>query len=276
MKKLVPPSWDSMEDFDAIIHHKTSQRRARLEQLRPVVESTYLSYTSTLQNPARTSSLSHDDAQHLVQCYETSTHGLAELKRKLDLLNETVLCPYCDINIPTTFDHHLPKHVFPELSVCAYNLVRACHSCQTDERSTQEWCDASGRRLLLHPYYDPIDEQGPLFVARIEVSSPYRVDYALNYDLSHVKWFTQFSTHWATLGLRDRYGRAASHQLISVINLVRSISRSAQTAQRGLKDYADRERRTWGPNHWRVALYAAAADDAEFIRYALRSRSHEA
>lgn len=44
-------------------------------------------------------------------------------------------------------------------------------------------------------------------------------------------------------------------------------------AQRGLRSYAERERQEWGPNHWEVALYAAAADDSEFIRYALGSRA---
>lgn len=276
MKKLHAPGWDSMEDFDAIIQHKESDRRARLLGLRAIIESSCRSYTSTLGSSPGVSTIADSDARDdLVQCYETHTVGLERLKSKLDEINNIYICPYCDINVATTFDHCLPKRVFPEFSVCAYNLVRACHSCQNDERSTKEWCDDYGRRLLLHPYYDPIDDQGPLFVAKIDISTwlP-RIDYALNEDLGrNVSWFKQLCTHWSALDLRRRYSKSALLELPSLMSLVRTLSRSVSEAQDGLKDYAEQECRSRGSNHWRVALYAAAADDAEFIRYALLSRS---
>lgn len=273
MKKLRIPNWDPMDDFDMIVQNKDSSRRTRLQALRSVVESSYHSYASILQRPRPTSKLASDDKQTFVHCYETRTVGLDTLKRRLDELNDVTTCPYCDINTATTFDHHLPKHDFPEFSICAYNLVRACHSCQNDERDTKKWCNDHGKRLLLHPYYDPIDEQGPLFVAKIDVSESLpRVDYVLNEILGReVGWFSQLSAHWKELDLPRRYGRAARQELTNAANLVKSWSGSPAAKQKGLKTYAEHERRSWGPNHWRVALYTAAADDAEFIRYALRA-----
>lgn len=278
MKKLNAPDWRPLDDFDAIIANKSLTRRRRLRRARARVKSSYCSYRSKLRAPPRPVALSPRLKRDLQHCYSTATAGLQELKKRLERLNDTVLCPYCDISEATTYDHHLPKAAFPEFSICAYNLVPACHACQKDERATQAWCDGRGRRLLLHPYYDPIDGQGPLFTAKITTSmSLPRVDYQLNATIgSTVKWFPQLTTHWNTLNLGLRYARIARYELPGLMNLIRGCFRRAEDAQRGLKAQAEALTQAYGPNHWKVALFAAAADDAEFIRYALRGGRHEA
>lgn len=268
MKKLVVPDWDCLEDFDAITARK--KRRVALKVLRPKIEKSYAEYESRLNSSYRKSDYAEEEKSDLLHCYASETKGLTKLKTRLRALHDLVLCPYCDINTATTFDHHVPKDDFPEFSVFAPNLVRACHSCQTDERATQEWRDADGCRLLLHPYYDAIDDGEPLFSATIHFSSsPQCVEYEVPGERERPQGSHRFFTHWEALDLGPRYGRASRDLLRSTLNLIRSKARSPEQVQRVLQEYSGRERRDLGPNHWRSVFYAAAADDMPFIRYAL-------
>lgn len=104
--------------------------------------------------------LTATDQEYLRSLYENG-NKITELFRKN--YNERVKqhnmlyaykCPYCTLNEANTLEHILPKQLYPEYAVHAYNLIPCCSKCNTYKGDDIK--DVSGTPWTLNFYYhDP-------------------------------------------------------------------------------------------------------------------------
>lgn len=171
MKNLIPLDGDPFNYFELIRQSKLSTASEQLEQIRLTIKDRYDDYKA-LTDPNQLEKLSPNngftDAQEeaLWQCYDVKTKELIALKSKIKENQVGSLgakCQYCGISAPDSFDHYLPKSVFPEYSVCSYNLIPCCPKCNLDK--LDYWIDTkSGNRLIINFYYDRLPLEQYLFV----------------------------------------------------------------------------------------------------------------
>ncbi|WP_157531406.1 MULTISPECIES: HNH endonuclease [unclassified Kitasatospora] len=64
-------------------------------------------------------------------------------------------CPFCGHGIVRQLDHYLPKASYPALCVTPLNLIPVCKDCNEIKKS---FVATSIESLLIHPYYDRIDD----------------------------------------------------------------------------------------------------------------------
>ncbi len=165
MRRLPATTIDSMLHHRAIVEAKTEPRRYRLQTVdaRVGVRMAALSALGPLTLPqddlgttcvGKCNGCIHDDLRHT---WESSSGPLQKLKALLidefERNGPNNSCPYCGIDAVHTFDHHLPKDFYPEFSVAAANLVRACERCNTLKTNAAP----AGTARFLDPVIDPLD-----------------------------------------------------------------------------------------------------------------------
>tara|TARA_R110002050_G_scaffold183090_1_gene316592 strand:+ start:439 stop:1365 length:927 start_codon:yes stop_codon:yes gene_type:complete len=96
---------------------------------------------------------------------------LEDMRRRHGLL----FCPSCgEPGKPGTLDHYLPKDVYPELAAVIANLTPMCSECQG--RKGTDFQDEQGRKIFIHPYFDPIDQ----VLISLDIGEPYSSPAAFN------------------------------------------------------------------------------------------------
>lgn len=138
MKNLVPLRTSYFKEFETIVDAKQESRKNILKFAYDMIESQYLKYEQSVDELAEilqykldyTDNIDLKDA--LLHCYEAPTKPLDLIKKKIILLQSNEFrdkCHYCGINMVDTFDHYLPKSLFPEYSVMPINLFPCCAQC---------------------------------------------------------------------------------------------------------------------------------------------------
>lgn len=94
-----------------------------------------------------------EQRKELIKLYEKfkSNRDPVRFHDELMLLSER--CLYCNIGIPESLDHYLPKSKFPLLSINPANLIPCCYSCNTRLNSVS----SHGEALIVHPYFNKIN-----------------------------------------------------------------------------------------------------------------------
>jgi hypothetical protein len=138
------------------------RRRENLDSLTPTVLSRYSDYLEHEGDPSALGSSStprgSTDGDFLYDCY-ASGNGADSGAVRAARATSRGYCPYCGLRLRRRpmnknheSDHHLPRSVFPEFSILCVNLVSACHDC--NEHKGAGCVTKTGRRRLLHPYFD--------------------------------------------------------------------------------------------------------------------------
>ena len=277
MTPIPPPPWDACDDYDAIVKDKQSERRARLQSLRPTIRRIYDRYLTRaaerrLDQQWPATSIDDDVGRDLRHCYETPTESMKALRRRLmDLLGRhgKRRCPYCGIGQVTELDHYLPKVDFPELSVCAYNLIPCCHDCN-HLRGDHDW-DLGRRPSVIHVFYEKIDTEHGHLQARISFDDgEFDVVFSVIVD-GRRPFSARFREHFETLNLAARYSLQAIDELSEFISDIggaleadAELDGEHEVRQEASKR-ADRRTAIYGANHWKAAFYRAAAESPEVI-----------
>ena len=139
MKPLAYPITDFSVTFEKIISRKHEPFKGTLNNIKQTViqrEVAYINNMKALKSTA-TANWQPNQVDALQKCYTSDTEGLGILKdHLLSLLSESkvnnndfTVCPYCLLRKPDSWDHHLPKEKYPELSVAPRNLIYVCTSC---------------------------------------------------------------------------------------------------------------------------------------------------
>lgn len=272
MKPLRRPTWDASEDFDAIVTVKRNLEAKRaLSEVRPAVHSGVSRYRACVPHLElfRGGCVSLEQKGELLACYEGSrrTHPCKRMLARVRALNPSPRCPLCGVDSVQTFDHYLPKSLFPELAVCAYNLIPACYRCNT--KRNDRW-RIEAERSTLHPYYDWIPEQTRLLDAEVTVSKGQPLArFRVEAELDAPGFAGRFARHCKELGLLEHFEISASWMLVNIIDDLRGQDFDFERAQAELERSGRRRAHRFGENHWEAALRRGAARSPAFIHHAL-------
>lgn len=168
MKRINKPSYLPKEFLQDVIDRKKRENKERLQGLQEQLERLYDAYTDKADKSslhglhtqwAYNKKDTKSDGYFLYHQYDNSKKAMAELQAKIIEANggNVVLkCPLCGLRDTSDMDHYVPRQLFPEYSIHAYNLIPTCHQCNTEK--SNHWCK-DGKRLIFNAYYDsPTDE----------------------------------------------------------------------------------------------------------------------
>lgn len=154
--------------LNKVIASKKGVNKTRMEGMRVDLETRYDEYSVKADNNTLHSLVerwhydkndSTTDGYFLYGQYDNSKKSMSDLQAKIIEANngEIVLkCPICELRDAKDMDHYVPRQLFPEFSVNAYNLIPTCHDC--NNLKSTSWCE-QGHRLIFNAYYDtPTDE----------------------------------------------------------------------------------------------------------------------
>lgn len=126
--------------------------RARPAKIRNIIKHAPQTFTTDIEN--------------LIKLYEVFRDKWAE-----ELLNDLkiTVCPYCnreyifryvntktkDAKILATLDHYYDKSTYPFLAVSFFNLIPACHNCNSKFKHTKNFFN----ELHIHPYEDSFNDK---------------------------------------------------------------------------------------------------------------------
>lgn len=267
MKPLPRPSWDAASDFDAIVATKHSAAKRVLTQVRQAVHlaiGRYLDQAPHLEN-FRGGTPTPEQRTALLECFESGrrTNSCKAMLARLELKR----CPLCGVDTAKTFDHYLPKSLFPELVVCAYNLIHVCHRCNSARGD--DWLGKHGRSTL-HLYYDEIETQEPLLEAEVAISKDGPcARFRVNATLDAPGFAGRFARHCEALDLVEVFEGCASAMLLDIVDDLRGQELDIPQVQAALEHSAMKRGERHGANHWEAALRRGIARSNTFIVYAL-------
>ena len=272
MMLLPRPTWDASEDYDAILKVKRSaDARDALTEVKSGVHSSGSRYRACAPDLERFNGEPMTAVQRtaLLNCFKADrrTAPCRQMLAKIRALKPSPECPLCGVDTDATFDHYLPESLFPDLVVCAYNLIPACHRCNNVRGD--RWMGEHGRSTL-HLYYDWIPADLRILEAKVFVANELPVArFCVNAQSNSRGFPGRFARHCEALGLIGLFDRRASSVLLDIVDDLREQGFAFERAKAELLRSASSRARRRGVNHWEVALRRGAAHSADFIRYAL-------
>jgi hypothetical protein len=162
MRSVLLPVAANFDVFEEIAHKKSESILLALIACAEDVKARYAEYWDHRFQIEDVVPLEWDGVDHraLLHCYNSGTDGLRALKSQLinslrttnafDLLR----CPYCQAREPRTWDHFLPKELYPEFSINPANLIYVCPTCNLKKGDRL----FAGPREAMHVYFDPIPD----------------------------------------------------------------------------------------------------------------------
>lgn len=275
MKALVAPDpRTAFAYYERIVAAKHSDYSARVAQLRGRVEEAYSSYwgrRGSLEQLEPLSGLSQDERKLLAECYDGPKRAVEPLR---ELMEDEIWarqsdqargeCQLCGLDMPKTFDHYLPKAVFHEFAVCAFNLVPCCYDCNVN-KGKRPWRRAN-ERASLHLYFDEVEVDSAHLEAEIvERRRGYRVEYRL-IQTAGSPFARRYELHCKTLDLLTRFEKRATGRLDTIRNDISDMSGyPLESVAQVFGRMAKARERALGANHWEAALYHAASRAHDFI-----------
>jgi hypothetical protein len=205
------------------------------------------------------------DCEH---CYDNETVPLAELKRKVEGVlptNNNFYCPLCGISKWETFDHFVPKSLFPDFSVLPRNLIACCWKC--NHFKGNRW-EREKPPVVLNAYYDPWPRKRFLtaFVDfDLRTGASVRFEVLNNVRPGRIAR-ERLATHVDRLELLERFGEAGAEALDDYrISLSVHGHKTRAQRRRFLLQEAAGVIRKHGVNHWRAVLLDALANCTSFL-----------
>ncbi len=277
MKKIAPLSSPPLLHFDAIVEGKERRTKALLHAARPMVSRRFRAYRTYAPRFERFRAITiyHPATKNaLLQCYGAGNTAYDELFAAIQLAFEQagqMHCPYCGLCAAGSIDHYLPKHQFPELAVCHWNMILACMDCNIRFKRTQ-WREA-GKRVYLHPYFDNIDETRAYLHAAIDIRNNVP---AVKYSVvmppgGDPEFYNHYERHCRGLKLFKRFAHEATLKLDDMRTDIQVLTPNGrpQTLQHKFDSMAAKRSKTRGSNHWEVALLRAMASSPAAIQWCL-------
>lgn len=274
MRNLTPPSLDPEDVLRRTIDAKDDpQRRKRLDALLPLVLKRYADWAA---NPAAALDtlvplgLTDEQEADLLHCYTYRTTPVNQLIRHIRAVQARGIrskCHYCGIDAPRRTDHYLPKESFAEFAIHPVNLLPACTVCNEKKGKVLREA-AAGARVVRHLYIDEIPAACFLRARIHHVDGDPVAEFELDVGAIPEAARKGIASHFARLGLLDRYAEAANDVIDDIRSWICEYAEGQSLAQAAakLRREAARRSRVYGPNLWEGVLVRALADDDTFVR----------
>ena len=183
------------------------------------------------------------------------------------LFKNVPLCPICGIDPVTELDHHLPRSIFPPLSIYARNLIPVCHLCNSTKLAG--FGDQSqGEIAYLHAYFDTLPDINFLKAVVTLQGCGMHVNFEIkDHDLLPDGYSRRLSDQIKNLKLNARYQDEVNTYITShtVALHLSYVNRDKKTVRKFLNAQAKVEETAFYRNHWRPTLLYALADSDEFV-----------
>lgn len=168
MKRINKPNILPKNLLVDVCNSKKGANKVRMQSLKTDLEQRYDEYVEKADSGVLQDLIpmwdydknaTHSDGYFLYHQYDNSKKSMSDLRAQIIEANhgEVVLnCPICELREGKDLDHYVPRQLFPEFSVHAYNLIPTCHECNNQKLSL--WCQ-DNQRVFFNAYYDtPTDE----------------------------------------------------------------------------------------------------------------------
>jgi len=277
MKKLVP--LESQEYFSYFIQILKQKRKVKdiLTEMQDTIELRYQRYCENKEDLSviEVETFTQDQKKALLHCYEVSTKALESVKKQISELQEPTVrgkCQYCGIGVPTTFDHYMPKGIFPEYSVLPINLVPCCYECNNIRG--ENWLLENKQRMTVNLYFDDLLMVKCLFS---EISYSDNIP-ETNFQMWSIdpsannQSFEQLKRHYSMLDLEKRYKLQAAGVISETkrsIVIHTKLPCSREEIKQWLLDEARAKSDTFGINYWEASLMEGLANCDRFLQECL-------
>jgi hypothetical protein len=264
VKQITPPNTNSKTLFDNIVKWKHLATRNTLNVVRGRIFSEYDNYLSHNLCTKTPIVLTAFERKALLNCYISRTKALISLRN--DVLNTTILCPYCNVIPSSQVDHFIPKTRFPEFSILTINLIAICGPCNLVK---DENFAANGNRFFLHAYLDRFPADSTCLRARV-IWDGNKISFEFSLiqncpGVSNVLYET-LKEHIKRLNLLSLYAEAASEEFNDRDDWSDESDTPATLRRRILRNI-NKKRMREGPLSWRAALWRAVHDDDKAVNY---------
>lgn len=277
MKSLALPTRDAVADLDLSILRKRQPAKGRLQAHREAILTLFDNYTDRgAWNFERADALDHlpeEVRRDLLTTYKfTYPNGpLRDLRTELLSIREN-LCPYCQLEPPSTLDHFLPKSRHQPFASFAPNLIPMCKTCNTLKGTKGS---SKALQFFTHAYFDEILDGEKFVIAQVAVGAQhiatnFAIDFSADIDASI---FQRLAYQFSVLRLTSRF------QLASVDVIYNQASKlewmevegcDEEDRRKSLEGDANTEAKQFGSNYWKAALLAALADNRAFYSEGFR------
>lgn len=178
-------------------------------------------------------------------------------------------CPLCGVGNVAHCDHHLPKSLYPDLSILPTNLVPACHFCNDKKHAKYP---ATAAQQTFHPYFDQHLLRDSWVRATLNPGPPP----VLVFDTAPPPAWPPIDRdrvrrHFDVCGLAITFTTNANDELPILRDRLTRLANSggAVAVQQFLNE--ERDLHLVRPNSWQYATYRALAADAWFVNGGYRS-----
>lgn len=269
MLRCLPiPVSDPLLDYEKAIGGRNTEREELLRQVRNSVVVAYSKYRSDLGASGLTPIRLSESAKAFLK----SSYDLTYSTRRLNALRGSVLattsaihgkCPMCGVSRASAIDHYLPKSLYPEFSIYAFNLIPICPRCN---ELKSDRCQNNSPHEFFHVYLD-FEPDYPLICATIETNPDLKIRYFVNPARSESDHLTiAFARQFEILELERHFVNEAIGELFGQYDVFLSVfndegSRGLTKLVRAISKTSER---VWGHNYWRTALYAGLVRSHDF------------
>lgn len=204
----------------------------------------------------------------LVGCYEGRTKKVKEVFTLIETSQSAGflrVCPYCGITLPKTYDHYLPKTLFPELSVHALNLIPCCGTCNGIKGDV--WKNETNIAFL-HLYSAIIPDEEFLSVELFTRPSANSIGAKFHLkkpeDMDNDVW-NILSCHYENLKLLERYDELANDEITRIFtSCVCHLNDGGNSIAGFLVPLGKSEESLYGLNYWLAILIKALSSNVIF------------
>lgn len=279
MKKLNPPiDIDSKKILAEIITAKKISKSASVisflnsEKLR--IDTRFDEYTSkftALELVQISDSPYPKGREELISCYNSGGKNLKDLKDKIRSKQtqfDNEKCMYCRIKDNDTFDHYLPKDIFPEFSPLALNLIPCCNTC--NKKKSEYWKE-NNERGIINFYLDDIPNEQFLF-AGILIDKKNNQNIKVRFFIKNVNniptaLYSTIDKHYCKLGLLKRYDSASNSAISELKRTLNTFGKelSLKSKKNALVELSEQLSIDYGVNYWKAILWRAISDIDDFF-----------
>ena len=252
--------------------NKDPEYKERIGNLDDAIKDQFLLYDKSFFSNTLEKINSHghsdDEKRDLLKLYSYKSAIIKRLKINITTTDTNRIintCPNCTISEINSFDHYLPKELFPEFVVNPKNLFPSCTICN-GYKSTR-WIN-NGKRLFLNLYLDLQSPEQYLYANLIFDKDVVTALFFLknNGGISDDD-FEIIESHYSKLHLLERFCLSSNEVITSLENTISSFAKKLAIDE--IKELSieksEKDKIAFGQNYWKSVLEIALINSDEYM-----------
>jgi 5-methylcytosine-specific restriction endonuclease McrA len=205
---------------------------------------------------------------YLRECY-ANTSEVQSLKNAIRNRQPAHLhfeCQYCMSGSSDTFDHYIPKEVYPEFAVLSNNLIPCCPTCNSIKGVV--WKDPTGERNIINFYYDQIPIEQYLFCHITYRRNTPKIAFTINNATGiDAGLFHTIRRHYERLRLLTRFTDRSNTVVTNVVDEISQYvgQKTRLEVRQIILNEVAKMKVSFGNNFWKAILREALANSNDFL-----------